>query len=363
MNTFLKIAQYFLISSLSLAIFFGGVSIALANTPTYSVGTINGNQIQINVNGDANSTVNLYYYQNNAGSALSAGNIGTTNSNGYFSTIVSSNTYNIPSGSTTYVTVNGQQSPQMSWPYYTGGSNYVGGSLSLSQTSVTLAPGQGTSISIYGGNNDYTISSNSNPPVVSSLISYNRLNIYGTATGNATLTVCSPNSTANCVNVFVTVSGNYNGGNGNYNNGSNCFNGSYYYTCNTNNNYNGGFNSNYNNGYYNGNSYNNGSGFTPLNGNGSYSNYNYNNGFNSYNGTPVTYTTYTQPTYQQPVYTPVVSRPSYSTPVSGVYLSQVPSTGITWNLKTILFTLGLLLWSGLVAHLVIERKKINASFR
>ena len=359
MKTFPKITKYFLILSLSLAIFFGGASTALANTPTYSVGIVNGNQVQIYVNGDANSSINLYYQNNNSSSINNAGNIGTTNSNGYFSTIVSSNTYNIPSGSMTYVTVNGQQSPQATWPYYTGGNNN-GGSLSLSQTSITIGVGQGASISIYGASGGYTVSSNSNPNVVSSLISNNLLNIYGTASGNATLNICAPNSNSGCVNVFVTVSGNYYGGNGNYNNGSNCFNGSYYYTCNTNNNYNGGFNSNYNNGYYNGNSYNNGTGFTPLNGNGNGSYINYNNGYNNYNGTPITYTTYTQPTYQQPVYTPVVARSSYSTPVSGVYLSQVPSTGITWDLKTILFTLGLLLWSGLVAHLVIERKKIRS---
>ena len=47
------------------------------------------------------------------------------------------------------------------------------------------------------------------------------------------------------------------------------------------------------------------------------------------------------------------------TPVSGVFLSQVPATGIGFGLKTTLFSVGLILWS-LFAAYMISRKKNGA---
>jgi hypothetical protein len=43
--------------------------------------------------------------------------------------------------------------------------------------------------------------------------------------------------------------------------------------------------------------------------------------------------------------------------VSGVFLSQVPSTGISFGLKMTLFTLGLLLWSAFVAFMIARKHK------
>jgi hypothetical protein len=58
---------------------------------------------------------------------------------------------------------------------------------------------------------------------------------------------------------------------------------------------------------------------------------------------------YTQPTY----YPPQQYQPSYS----GVSLSQVPYTGLESNIKVILFTIALVMWSAIVTYIVILRKR------
>jgi hypothetical protein len=92
------------------------------------------------------------------------------------------------------------------------------------------------------------------------------------------------------------------------------------------------------------------------------------------------YQTYTQ-TYTQPNYTydtsytntysypPAPTYVSYAsnntqsenlgTPVSGVFLSQVPATGVEFGFKMTLFSVGLVLWS-LFAAYMISRKKNGA---
>lgn len=45
------------------------------------------------------------------------------------------------------------------------------------------------------------------------------------------------------------------------------------------------------------------------------------------------------------------------TPVSGVFLSQVPATGISFNMKMALFAIGLIAWSLFAAYVVNEKRK------
>jgi len=52
---------------------------------------------------------------------------------------------------------------------------------------------------------------------------------------------------------------------------------------------------------------------------------------------------------QQPVPT--------ANPVSGVFLSQVPATGISFGLKMTLFSLGILMWSAFLAFILNEKRK------
>ncbi len=91
-----------------------------------------------------------------------------------------------------------------------GGSGYGSGSVTLSQTNLTLSPGQSSTINIYGGNN-YYVSSNTNSSVANPLISGNGLTVYGNQNGSTTITVCQ-NGNSGCANLFVTVSGYYYGG-------------------------------------------------------------------------------------------------------------------------------------------------------
>lgn len=53
----------------------------------------------------------------------------------------------------------------------------------------------------------------------------------------------------------------------------------------------------------------------------------------------------------------VYRQPTPGTPVSGVFLNQIPDTGINWNMKTTLFAAGLLMWSAFVAYMIIARRK------
>ncbi|MDQ5950450.1 MAG: hypothetical protein QG585_392, partial [Patescibacteria group bacterium] len=61
-------------------------------------------------------------------------------------------------------------------------------------------------------------------------------------------------------------------------------------------------------------------------------------------------------------YVTTYSNPTYTTPstgafASGVLLSSLPYTGIGDNMKTSLFVIGLMLWSGLLAHIFIKKQK------
>ncbi len=53
----------------------------------------------------------------------------------------------------------------------------------------------------------------------------------------------------------------------------------------------------------------------------------------------------------------VIREPGAGTPISGVFLSQVPATGISFGWKVALFILGLLIWSAYVGYVMVSRKK------
>jgi len=89
-----------------------------------------------------------------------------------------------------------------------GSSSY--GSLSLSQTSVSVSQGQSVIISAYNVPSVY-VSSNSNPGIVSASAVGNQITFYGQTSGNSTVVLCGINS-SQCATVYATVNG--------YNNGS-----------------------------------------------------------------------------------------------------------------------------------------------
>lgn len=178
------------------------VTPSLSISPTSSYGSDN---VTLNINGDTNSSVYLYYY---SGSTWQSRSLGVTGNNGYLSVTVSGSTYGITAGNSVYVLVNGQQSPSVVWPYNT--SSYYG-SLSLSQTSVTLASGQSTTVSVYNPNSYYYnngtfyVSGNSNPSVVTASVSGNTVYLYGVGYGSSTVTICLTGSSSVCGTLYVTV--------------------------------------------------------------------------------------------------------------------------------------------------------------
>ncbi|MCF7865264.1 MAG: hypothetical protein K9M11_02055 [Candidatus Pacebacteria bacterium] len=423
-----KISLYLAILTLSLSALIGVATpqIAEAAVPSLAFASAGTNMVLVSVYGDPNQAVNLYYY--NIGSSIinSVGSIGTTNSTGYFSNTLNSGSYNIPSGASVYVVVNGQQSSNSTWP------SIAGGNVFLSQSNVSMNQGQSTSVSISGGNGSgYYVNSNSNSGIVGTSISGSILTLNAVGTGYATISVCSLGTTTTCTSVAVTVNSTYGGNYGtgsiylspssvtvapgqsqtvyinSYNNGtyygSNYGSQNYYISNNPGSQFFSAsisgntviiygnsvgsatinicsqygssscaslyvtvsgsyYNGNYNNGnYYNGSNY--------YNGYNGYNSYNYGTGGFTYTSYPSNYTypaTYTNPvTYTYPTNTYTnYSGSSYNSgsnvgrSVSGVFLSQVPSTGIAFGFKMALFTTGLLLWSLFAAFMIARKKEV-----
>ncbi len=228
------LAVFVLVSGLFLA------SLAAhATTPTLSISaTGSGDSVSISVYGDSYSNAVLYY-QNNGNSygyGTQSQYIGTTNSSGYLSTTVSASTYGISAGSTVYVIVNNQTSSSVAWPYsynnnnnyncYNYGYNYGNcyGSLTLSQTSVSVAVGQSVSVTIGGGNLPYTMYT-TGTNIFQAVISGNTLQVSGLYSGSGSVNVCSSGGLpaqagigSGCAVLSVTInSTNYYGGNNYYN--------------------------------------------------------------------------------------------------------------------------------------------------
>ncbi len=180
-------------------------------------GTVSFSQNNVSLTSGQSQTVTVYgnapfnISSNSNSGAVSAsvsGNIITLYgySSGSSSISVCSNTYG---GSayggcgTLYVTVNGYNN--CSYPYNNNCGN--SGSISLSQTSVSVNVGQTSSISVYG-NGPFILSSNGSSNIASGVMSGNTLNIYGSQPGSSTITVCQQNYSSSCASVYVTVTGN-----------------------------------------------------------------------------------------------------------------------------------------------------------
>jgi hypothetical protein len=177
---------------------------ASAMTPTLSLVNNGYGLMQVTVYGDANAPIILDYYSGSE--LLGAGVIGTTNYSGYFSESLNSENYDIPNGAEAVVVVNGQQSSAATWTgssnnNYNNGGN---GSLSLSQTNVSLATGQTTTVTSYNTTGSLYISSNSNNSVANATVYGNSIDITAENYGSTTLSICS--SYSGCSSIYITVS-------------------------------------------------------------------------------------------------------------------------------------------------------------
>lgn len=190
--------------------------VAHAMTPTLTVSaTGSSDSVAITVYGDSYASVVLYYQNQGYGYGAQSQYIGTTNSSGYLSTTVSSATYNLTSGSLVYVVVNNQTSSSVAWPYVYNSYNYGTGygSLTLSQSSASVAVGQSVDVTISGGNLPYTMYP-STPNIFQAVISGNRLHVAGLNNGSGSVNVCSSGGTGSgCAVLYITVNPvNYYGG-------------------------------------------------------------------------------------------------------------------------------------------------------
>ncbi len=222
---------------------------------------------------------------------------------------------------------------------------------------VGVTGGNGTYIYAWGGT-DNLLGSNSNV--------YKTYTNPGTKMAYVTITSGGQVYTANCsTNVSASNGGYYN--NGYYNNYPYNYGSTYNQpTQFTNNGYyyqgvfypnNNGYHPSPNDGIYYNNGYNQNTSCGGYYQNGVYYNscnngYSYNNSYN--NGTY-----YTNPTISAPSQTYVSTYSGNAgTPVAGVFLSQVPATGISAkSVKMILFTVGLLAWSFFAAYVISLKRK------
>ena len=185
-------------------------SASAASTPALTL-INNASTIGINVtSADSNATVNLYFPNTSivanpaTGVTYTSIDIGRTNSNGSFSISVASNSYGLSGGSSVYVSVDGANSSQMTWPT-TSTNSGQSGSLSLSQQNVTLVNGQIVTIFPMNTSNTLTVQGNSNSSVASAYFqsSNDSVVITGLNTGSTNISICA--GSAGCGSVAVTV--------------------------------------------------------------------------------------------------------------------------------------------------------------
>jgi len=212
------ICAVFVLSALGIA------APAFAQTPILSASSQGSNNIQISIsNANSNSQINLYSRQSSSLWTV-VNNLGQTDGNGYFTQVISMAGDGSGNSIQLYAIVGGLQSTTVSVSPNgdsTGGCDYYGcssSSIYFSPSSVSLAAGQSSTVSIYNNNNynssSYYISSNSNSSVASASVSGSSLYVSGLTTGSTNIIVCQSNYSSSCATLYVTVTGN-NYGNGN----------------------------------------------------------------------------------------------------------------------------------------------------
>lgn len=166
-----------------------------ASSPaTLSLTAQSGDNVRVAVTGEPSTTIRLSFLPQGA-STVTTIIFGTTDSNGNFSTSISSGGYGIPQGSPAYVTVNGMQSQTMLWPTYTS-------SLTLSKTNVNVAVGQSIAVT---GSNALILAANGMSSVIGAVLSGSQVTITGLSAGSGALALCGAN--VGCQSISVVVGG------------------------------------------------------------------------------------------------------------------------------------------------------------
>ena len=202
----LKYYYLFFISVFAFSLLLSATTVK-AVTPTFSLSALgDGDSVQLNVSGDANTNVLLYYTKSGYGQQITP--IGYTNANGILTTTISSSNYGIVSNSPAHVTlgsINGPQSNELVWPNVSATIS-ASNMLTLSQTGLVLAVGQTATISASNLNSNILyLSSNSKPVIANVNISGNQITVLANSYGSTTATVCLVNNASNCGSVYITV--------------------------------------------------------------------------------------------------------------------------------------------------------------
>ncbi len=171
--------------------------------PVLSVAaTGTGDNVQLSVTGDPNSSVLLSYNETGVGPQITS--LGTTDANGSFTTTISSSGYNIASGTIVHVLIGGTggpSSPNVTWPAVTSST-----ALAFTPAALVLTVGQsGTITANNTGGNALYLSNNSNPSIANASISGANITVTGNVVGQTTLTLCSVGTSSSCPTVFVMV--------------------------------------------------------------------------------------------------------------------------------------------------------------
>ncbi|MBU6323306.1 MAG: peptidoglycan-binding protein [Patescibacteria group bacterium] len=191
-------------AALLVSIVFGFASFAFAAVPpSLSLSaTGSGDNVQVNVYGDPNSSVLLSYTESGSGPTIVV--LGSTDANGNYSSVLSSASYGLVSGTAVTAIVGGTGGPKsqtVSWPTVTSAN-----ALTLSQDAVVLSVGSSSTVTANTiGSAALYVSNNSNPSIANVSISGSQATIAGVSSGSTTITLCQVGNTANCPSVYVTV--------------------------------------------------------------------------------------------------------------------------------------------------------------
>jgi hypothetical protein len=202
MKTYQKVLSSFVITLVLVALFLVA-KVHASVIPTFTLTIVDTSSSVVNVHGDSRSAVELHY----GTSAAAVRTIGNTDSNGDFSLSLSSQTYNLSQcNQTAYVIVDGQQSQTINW---SSGNNSCTNSSSaypsFSQNNVVINVGQNLTVTL-GGNGSYSISSNSNPNIISTTLIGGSINLYASSFGGSNISVCQSDGQCNTLYV-VSVNG------------------------------------------------------------------------------------------------------------------------------------------------------------
>lgn len=193
----------FFVSLVAVAfIFLASLNAARAAAPTLALSsTGDGDNVQINVTGDPNASVLIYYQKNSGAAYLDV--LGKTNASGSLSMTVSTATYGIAPNSSVYVKINNASSSSVAWPYNTLAS---GGAITINQTGLVLTVGQTSTLSVTNNSGQpLYLLNNSNPQIANVNINNNQITLIANAYGQTVVTLCALGTTSNCASTYLTV--------------------------------------------------------------------------------------------------------------------------------------------------------------